>query len=262
MTEIKSIEDIKQTQLFGTSSFDSIINQSLQVLNNNPYLVSERNMDIGDTPISPMMIEDDYTPILFSSEVVEAYKRLVEIINISETAKEYSFVLLGKLGNFAGDKCYVVDKLIDCNSENTNLSNRITKIDEDKLNKTIQFALQNGYNFISLGHTHPNISEDERTTTIASYFSDEVKTSECIRDAGLNLSLQDFISYESLYQYFTNNPNVRTAQTIIMYNGEMAMISKENSSLNRFVVLMDKTTGEEIYVSSKEEFNKNKGNVI
>ncbi len=26
MTEIKSMEDIKQTQLFGTSSFDSIIN--------------------------------------------------------------------------------------------------------------------------------------------------------------------------------------------------------------------------------------------
>lgn len=262
MTEIKSIEDIKQTQLFGTSSFDSIINQSLQILNNNPRLVSERNMDIGDTPISPMMIEDDYTPVLFSSEVVEAYKRLVEIINIPETAKEYSFVLLGKLGSFAGDKCYVVDKLIDCNSEDTDLSNRITKIDEDKLNRSIQFALQNGYNFISLGHTHPNIPEEERTTTIASYFPDEVKTSEYIRDAGLNLSLQDFVSYESLYRYFINNPTVRTAQTVIMYNGEMAMISKENSSLNRLVVLMDKTTGEEIYVSSKEEFNKNKGNVI
>lgn len=74
-------------------------------------------------------------------------------------------------------------------------------------------------------------------------------------DAGLNLSLQDFVSYESLYQYFTNNPNVKTAQTVVMYNEEMAMISKENSSLNRLVVLMDKTTGEEIYVSSKEEFN-------
>ncbi len=136
-------------------------------------------MDIGDTPISPMMIEDDYTPVFLSLEVVEAYKRLVEIINIPE----------------------------------------------------------------------------EGTTTIASHFPDEVKTSEYIRDAGLNLSLQDFVSYESLYQYFTNNPNVKTAQTVVMYNEEMAMISKENSSLNRLVVLMDKTTGEEIYVSSKEEFN-------
>lgn len=262
MTEIKSIEDIRRSKLFGTSSFDSIISQSLQVLNNNPELVSERNMDIGDTPISPMTIEDDYTPILFSSEVIEVYKKLVELINIPKTAKEYSFVMLGKLGNFAGDKCYVVDRLIDCNSEDTDLSSRVTKIDEGKLNETLQFALQNGYNFISLGHTHPNIPEEERTTTIASYLTDEVKTSEYIRDAGLNLSLQDFVSYESLYQYFANNPNIRTGQTVIMYNGEMAMISKENNALNRFVVLMDKTTGEEIYVSSKEEFNKNKGNVI
>lgn len=262
MTQIKSIEDIRKTELFGTSNFESIINQSLQVLNNNPELVSKRNMDIGDVPISPMTIEDDYTPIIFSSEVVESYKRLVKLINIPETAKEYSFVMLGKLGNFAGYKCYVVDKLIDCNSEDVDLSSRITKMDEDKLNKTIQFALQNGYNFISLGHTHPNIPEEERLSTIATYLSDEVKNSEYIRNAGLNLSLQDFVSYESLYQYFVNNPNVRTAQTVIMYNGEMAMISKENSSLNRFVVLMDRTTGEEIYVSSKEKFNKNKGNII
>lgn len=63
--------------------------------------------------------------------------------------------------------------------------------------------LQNGYDYISMGHTHPNIPKEERTTTIANYLSDEVRDSEYIREAGLNLSLQDFVSYESLYQYFT-----------------------------------------------------------
>jgi len=258
MTEIKSIKDIEQVRLFGGSNFNNIISQSLQVLNDIPALVSERNMDIGDTPISPMMIEDDYTPIFFSPEVIEEYKRLVEIINVPETSKEYSFVLLGKFGSFGGEKCYIVEKLIDCSKEDSDLSNRMTKTDENKLNETIRFALQNGYNFISLGHTHPNIPEEERLTTIASYLPEEVKNSEYIRDAGLNLSLQDFISYESLYQFFANNRNIRTCLSVIMYNGEIAMVSKENSSLNRFVILMDGSTGKEIYVSSKEEFDEKK----
>ncbi len=262
MHKIKTIEDVKKEGLFGSLNFDYIMSESMQVLNNNPNLMIERNMDISDTPISPMTLDDDYTPILFSQEVMELYKKLVEIINNPETAKEYSFVLLGKSGTLAGQKCYVVDKMFDCNSQDSDLSSRITKIDEVKLNQTIQFALQNGYDFISIGHTHPNIPEEERATTIANFLPEYVKNSEYIREAGLNLSLQDFVSYESLYQYFSNNTNIRTCQTVIMYNGEMAIISKNDSSLNRFVVLMNRTNGEEIYVSSKDEYNKNKSNIL
>lgn len=256
MSEIRTLLDVKQTGLFGTSNFDSIISSSMQVLSDNPELVSKRGMDIGDTPISPMALNDDYTPVIFLPEIITSYKKLVDIINIPETAKEYSFVLLGKSGTLGGEKCYLVDQMIDCNLHDFDLSSRVTKIDEQKLNQTVQFALQNGYNFISIGHTHPNIPEKERTTTITHYLSDDVKNKEYIREAGLNLSLQDFISYESLYQHFRKNPNIKTAQTVIMFNGEMAMISKTDSSLSRLVVLMDKTTGEEIYVSSKEEFVK------
>ncbi len=256
MSEIKTLSDVKQSGLFGTSNFDSIINNSMQVLNNHPELVSERGMDIGDTPISPMTLDDDYTPILFSKEVMSSYEKLVNIINITETAKEYSFVLLGKSGTLGDQECYLVDQIIDCNSKESGLNSRVTKIDEQKLNQAIRFALQNGYNFISIGHTHPNIPEEEKNTTIANYLSDEVRNSEYIREAGLNLSLQDFISYESLYQYFAKNPNIKTAQTVIMFNGEIAMVCKTGSSLNRLVFLMDRATGKEIYVSSKEDFDK------
>lgn len=262
MSEIRTLSDVKQSGLLGTSNFDSIINNSMQVLSENPELVSQRGMDIGDTPISPMALDDDYTPMLFTPEVMASYKRLVDIINVPETAKEYSFVLLGKSGTLDGQKCYLIDQMIDCNSHESDLSSRVTKIDEEKLNKSVQFALQNGYDFISIGHTHPNIPEEERTTTIANYLSDKVKDSEYIRKAGLNLSLQDFVSYESLYQYFVKNPNIRTAQTVIMFNGEIAMVSKTGSKLSRSAILMDGATGEEIYVSSKEEYNKNKGNVL
>ena len=258
MSELKTLSDVKQSGLFGTSNFDNIINASMQVLSQRPELISERNMDISDTPISPMSLNDDYTPVLFSQEAMSTYKKLVEIINVPETAKEYSFVLLGKSGTFGGQKCYLVDQIVDCTSQESNLSSRVTQMDQEKLNQVVQTALLNGYDFISIGHTHPNIPQEERTTTIANYLSDDVRDSEYIREAGLNLSLQDFVSYESLYQYFSKNPNIRTAQTVIMFNGEMAMISKDGSTLSRFAVLMDRTTGEEIYVSSKEEFDKKK----
>lgn len=262
MSEIKTLSDVNESGLFENLNFDTIINKSIEILDNNQELFSNRNIDIGDTPISPMALDDDYTPMLFTPEVMAFYKRLVDIINIPETAKEYSFVLLGKSGTLGGQKCYLIDQIIDCNSQDSDLSSRVTKMDEQKLNQAVQFALQNGYDFISIGHTHPNIPEEERTTTIANYLSDEVRNSEYIREAGLNLSLQDFVSYESLYQYFAKNPNIRTAQTVIMFNGEMAMISKTGSKLSRSAVLMDRTTGEEIYVSSKEEYNKNIGNVL
>lgn len=262
MSEIRTLSDVKQSGLLGTSNFDNIINNSMQVLSENPKLVSQREMDIGDTPISPMALDDNYTPMLFTLEVMASYKRLVDIINVPKTAKEYSFVLLGKSGTLGGQKCYLIDQMIDCNSQESDLSSRVTKMDDQKLNQSIQFALQNGYDFISIGHTHPNIPKEERTMTIANYLSDEVRDREYIRETGLNLSLQDFISYESLYQYFAKNPNIRTAQTVIMFNGEIAMVSKVGSKLSRSAVLMDRTTGEEIYVSSKEEYNKNKGNVL
>lgn len=259
MIDIKSLADIKQCNLLGDNNLDNIINESLQVLKQNPELTATRNMDITDTPISPMALADDYTPVLFSKEVMVGYSKLLKLINNPETACEYSFILLGKKGKLAGEDCYVIDKIIDCNLQDSVLSNRITKIDENKLNETIRYAFQNGYNFISLGHTHPCIPQEESKMTIANYLTDEVKEKEYIREAGLNLSLQDFISYESLYQYLINYPHIITGQTVIMFNGEIAMISKHAFSLKRFIILMDQTNGQELYVSSQEEFKQRKG---
>lgn len=69
----------------------------------------------------------------------------------------------------------------------------------------------------------------------------------------MNLSLQDFVSYESLYEYFKNNPNIRTCKTVIMYSGEMVMLGKKNDKLSRMTTIMG-MSGQEIYVSSKEEY--------
>ena len=253
--EIKTIEDVKNSNLFGNSNYNHIMEESMKVLSDNISQFASRNMDVGDTPISPVSMNDDFTPILLSDEVMQEYKRLIALINTPETAKEYSYVLLGKSASFAGEKCYFVDKIVDCNSSINNLSGRETRMDEKKLNDAISFGRNNGYDFYSLCHTHPIVSEIDKQSTLASYLPDDVKDSEFIRDAGLNLSLQDFVSYEALYQYFQSNPNIRTCQTVIMYNGEMAMFSKQNNELKRFAVIMDRL-GEPVYVSSKEEYKK------
>ena len=78
MNELKTLSDVRQSGIFGTSNFDNIINASMQVLRKRPELISERSMDISDTPISPMSLDDDYTPILFSQEAMLTYKKLVE----------------------------------------------------------------------------------------------------------------------------------------------------------------------------------------
>lgn len=54
----------------------------------------------------------------------------------------------------------MVDQIIDCTLYNENLSNRETKIDNDRLNDVVQSAIKNGYDFISIGHTHPNIPNE------------------------------------------------------------------------------------------------------
>ena len=253
--EIKTIDDVKNSNLFGNSNYDYIIEKSMKALRDNSSQFIGRNMDIGDTPISPISMNDDFTPIILSNIVMQEYKKLITLINNPETAKEYSFVLLGKLVTLDNNQCYFVDRIVDCNSSTDNLSNRETKMDETKLNDAINFGKSNGYNFYSLCHTHPLISDNSKKTTIAEYLPDIVKESEYIREPGLNLSLQDFVSYEALYQYFKSNPNIITCQTVIMFNGEMVIFSKQNNELKRFVIIMDKS-GESVYVSSDEDYKK------
>lgn len=253
--ELKTISDVEKSNLFPDNRYNAIMQQTQKVLQEHSIELAGRNMDISDTPISPVSLDDEYTPILLSDNVVDTYNKLVETINNPDTALEYSFVLLGKSASLSGDNCYMIDQIIDCSLYDGNLSSRQTRLDNDKLNQIIQNAQNSGYNFISIGHTHPNIPEEERQITVANYLSDDEKDSEYIRDAGLNLSLQDFVSYESLYEYFKNYPNIRTCQTVIMYNGEMVMLGKQNDKLSRMTTIMG-LSGQEIYVSSKEEYRK------
>lgn len=259
--KIKTINDVQNAKIFPDDRFKAIMQKTEQILKEHASDLKKRNLNIGDTPISPMNLDDDNIPILLTENVALAYKKLVELINEPTAALEYSFLLLGKEAKLGEEKCYLIDKFVDCTLYDGTLSNRQTKIDERKLNQVIDEARKKGYNFISLGHTHPNIPTEEREITIANFLSKDEKRKELIRDVGLNLSLQDLISYESLYQYFKNNPNIQTAQTIIMYNSEMVILGKQQNKLKRATTIIDLSTYEAIYVSSKEEIQKERENI-
>ena len=78
--EIKTIEDVRNSNLFGSSNYDHIIEESMKALSTNESQFIGRNMDVGDTPISPVSMADDFTPILLSDEVMQKYKRLINFL--------------------------------------------------------------------------------------------------------------------------------------------------------------------------------------
>lgn len=90
-------------------------------------------------------------------------------------------------------------------------------------------------NVYILGHTHPNISEDEKSQTLANQISEEIKEKYGIKEPGLNISLQD------LYQlvYFQEavkswvKKDSKIYLTLLMYDGTMEAISIEDGKIKK-----------------------------
>lgn len=259
---IKTIEDIKKTGVFSTDKYDNIMNETLRVLLENKDSFSEKNMGITDTPISPAMFLDNDTPVCLTDEVINKINNIVKVINNPDTAKEYSFLIVGKTFMDGDEKNYIIYDIIDC-TKGVELSNRETNIDNDKLNIELKKAIAKGCDFISISHTHPRISEEEIRKTVAFYLPDEIREKEHIRLGGLNVSLQDLISYQKVYEWMKKHyPYVKTCQTIIMNNGEVAMLSKNDEGLlERFTEFydLDMNSVKSIEVS---RINKNEGKML
>lgn len=227
METIKTYEDIIKTNYIPQDKFDSLLKRTDVII--KEHNLQKENIDITDTPISPFLLLEDNQEIIMSDEVTKEYHNYIKLINDPSTAFEYSLLLLGRLKEYDGNRFYVLDKIIDC-AKKQDKSSRMTNYDLSKLEQEMKKAMAEGYNFISFCHTHPKIDEPEIKTTIASYLTEEEKEKYQVRNPGLNLSLQDLINYDSLYQYI-KNPNIKTAETVMMYNGDVAIVTKENNEL-------------------------------
>ena len=233
---MKTIEEVKNSDVYVSNQYDALLESVDSLLKNNSFL---SNLDFTDTPISPLTMVSDETPICLADNVIEKIKSIMTLINNPQTAFEYSYVILGKKFCEKGVLSYIIYDILDC-TKNDNLSNRITEIDNNKLNKIVSYGLQNGCDYISICHTHPKISEEVAKTTLAYYLSKELKEKESIREAGLNLSIQDLVSYQSLLEWKQKaNLNIEVCQTILMFNGEISMISKNEKGYRRYINFYD-----------------------
>lgn len=248
---MRKLEDINLVEQFGVygEKYKELLENVQTTLNENKDL-NEKGLDITDAPISPVQFKDNNKAIIFSEKVMEEYKKLSSLLTFPETALEYSFVLLGKSARVANSPCYFIDELVFCNKDAGDMNNRSTNIDQDRLNAIIAYGKKNGYDFISLGHTHPLIDQEEMNDTIAMRLPEDVKKIEYIREPGLNVSLQDVINSNIVGTYLKNVLNIAACSTIIMFNGEVVMFNKNGKNIERFVNIMSEK-GESVIVSTK-----------
>lgn len=229
---MKTIQEYRNSNVYN-ERLEDVITNSNDIINEK-FIGS--NIDITDTPIPVTMFDNDSNDVYFSISSSKEYNDLVGKINsLGESSKEYSFLLIGKFVDGEDGTYYIIDHLLDISG--SNLSNRITSVDTNKLQAYIEWAISNNYDLISFGHTHPLISDDEKNTTIARYMDSEFKDFYDVREPGLNLSLQDLISYDSLYEQINNiypNKFKHILDTIIMFNGEICMIEKDSNFYKRF----------------------------
>ena len=87
------------------------------------------------------------------------------------------------------------------------------------------------YSVVSIGHTHGNVSEEMKKTTLARTLPEELRTKYDIRDTGLNISIADIWQHEAFKQIAEKlAPAKEILQTVIMYNGDMIMINPNGIS--------------------------------
>lgn len=255
---MKTIQEYRESTIY-SERLEDIVTTSNDIINEK---FNGTNIDITDTPIPVTIFDSDSDDVYFSIASSKEYNDLVSKINsLGATSKEYSFLLIGKSINSDDGTYYIIEHLLDVSGNN--LSNRITSVDTNKLQKYIEWAVKNNYDLISFGHTHPLTSEEERKTTIANYMNSSFKESNDIREPGLNVSLQDLVSYDSLYEQINRiylGKFKHILDTIIMFNGEICMIEKDSDFYKRltniYVTKLNKN--DEIDYENVTVFEKNK----
>lgn len=255
---MKTIQEYRSSSIYN-ENLEDIVTTSNDIINEK---LNGTNIDITDTPIPVTIFNSNGDDVYFSITSSKKYKDLVsKISSLGATSKEYSFLLIGKSINSDDGTYYIIDHLLDVSGNN--LSNRLTSVDTNKLQKYIEWAVKNNYDLISFGHTHPLTSEEERKTTIANYMDSSFKEYNDIREPGLNVSLQDLVSYDSLYEQISRiypNKFKHVLDTIIMFNGEICMIEKDSGFYKRLtnIYITKLNKNDEIDYENVIVYEKNK----
>jgi hypothetical protein len=187
----------------------------------------ESNKEVSSIPISPSILTTGENTLFLRENVYEAYTKIVERINNSQTAQEIPFLLLGKKIPYEKESLLSnresfieIQDIVFLNQGD--LSDTSAHIDVKKFE---EYLNNPNYDVISIGHTHGNVSEDIKASLLVSTLPDDIKSRYDIREAGLNISIADFWQYESFLMLTSKLQSHKDIlQTIIMYNGDMVVL--------------------------------------
>ena len=214
---------------------------------------NDNTREVSDIPLSPSIIQDSGEQIIISPMVYEQYQKLVSRISNPNTAQEIPFILLGNKKNIDGKNIKVIENIVFCNQ--SSLDDLRVSIDEGLFKKCLTDPL---CFVVSIGHTHGNVSEGKKRNTLTSNISDSIKEKYDIRDVGLNISVADIWQHEAFRYIASNYENKEIMQTVIMYNGDIIMLSPTGiSKSNNIQTVL--SNGEIIMLStgtSNKEMNK------
>lgn len=213
----------------------------------------DNTREVSDIPLSPSIIQDSGEQIIISPIVYEQYQKLVSRISNSDTAQEIPFILLGNKKDVYGKIVTLIEDIVYC--VQSSLDDLRVTIDEELFRK---YVADSAYSVVSIGHTHGNVSEDKKRNTLTSNISNDIRQKYDIRDVGLNISVSDIWQQEAFKYIASNYGNKEIMQTVIMYNGDIIMLSSNGiSKSNNIQTIL--SNGELITLStgtSNREINK------
>ena len=183
-----------------------------------------------DIPIPLELIEEDKTPITVNESLKGPLNELLDIIKDKEKGKEYPFLLTGSSKDEDG---MIKDMKFTFNIQY--LKNNYAEINPELLQEGIQNGVNNNYDTYIICHTHPNIQDEEKQKMLASKISPKLKEKFGIKEAGLNLSLQDLRQLVAFNHRLKDRlpPNSTVYMAVLMHNGAFEAVHIENGKFKR-----------------------------
>ncbi|MEI3530445.1 MAG: hypothetical protein V8Q75_05170 [Bacilli bacterium] len=196
---------------------------------------NSKRWNVSDIPISPVLIDSNEEEIIINQEIYKSYQLFLQRINNVNTAGEIPFILLGKQKEINGRRYIFFDKIQYMITDN--LSEVMVHHDGKKLENLIN---NSSYDVISIGHTHGNVAEETKNTSLTRNIPESIASKYRIRDVGLNLSIADINSHQSVLKYAKNVGDKKILQTVIMYNGDMIILGSNGiTKCNQISALLD-----------------------
>lgn len=194
----------------------------------------DNTREVSDIPLSPTIMQDSGKKIIISENVYSIYQRIVNRILNPNTAQEIPYFLLGNKKNIDGEDCIFIEKIEFCNQEG--LDDLKVSIDVERFKSLVS---DSGYDVVSIGHTHGNVDESKKNTSLARNLPSDIIQKYDIRDIGLNISVSDVWQHEAFKQIASQYSTKEVMQTVIMYNGDIVMMSPNGISKSNNVQAMN-----------------------